>query len=377
MSSERYSRNNHLFLNRTNRRSTLFFQNHTLNAINGSNPIPRDLRVLLNLYISMYNGICQEINILHEDLETVQNNMQEIIRMILDDNQINRSNTRSPTPMPTPTSILNENQNRSSSNIFQRRRQEQRGRQDPQQPLQTNEEPIIRLDANDQNRIYINNVPYIIENVEYYNTTSLTDTTRPTTSTSRGILDTFFSPISVYPTSQQIQNSVRILKYNEIQNPLNLSCPISLESFDELDEVSQIIYCGHIFNTGSLNQWFRNNVRCPVCRYDIRTNQSSEEDQEEEEEDEIPPLIPLTQRERNPLVRRTSNLFDTLDNTQEIENLLQTAVDSLSNVLINGSTDPQNRRDLSNNSVNSTFFDSSNNLFILETLFSLPRDFRY
>ena len=353
MSSERYSRNNHSFLNRTNRRSTLFFQNHTLNAINNSNTISRDMRVLLNLYISMYNDIRQEINILHEDLETVQNNMQDIIRMILDDIQTNPSNART----PTPTSILNENQNRSSSNIFQRRRQEER-----QQPVQTNEEAIIRLDANDQNRIYINNVPYIIENIEYYNTPSLTDTTRPTTT--RGILDTFFSPVSVYPSEQQIQHSVRILKYNEIQNPLNLSCPISLENFNEEDEVCQIIYCGHIFNTGSLNQWFRNNVRCPVCRYDIRTNQLSEED-------EIPPLIPLTQRDRNPLVRRTSTLFDTLDNTEEIENLLQTAVDSLSNVLINGG------QDISNNSFNSTYFDSSNNLFILETLFSLPRDFRY
>jgi len=363
MSSERYSRNNHSFLNRTNRRSTLFFQNHTLNAINNSNTIPRDMRVLLNLYISMYNDIRQEINILHEDLETVQNNMQDIIRMILDDNQTNRSNTST----PTPTSILNENQNRSSSNIFQRRRQEERQRQ---QPVQTNEEAIIRLDANVQNRIYINNVPYIIENIEYYNTSSLTDTTRPTT-TSRGILDTFFSSVSVYPSEQQIQHSVRILKYNEIENPLNLSCPISLENFNQEDEVCQIIYCGHIFNTGPLNEWFRSNVRCPVCRYDIRTNQSSEE------EDEIPPLIPLRQRERNPLINRTSTLFDTLDNTQEIENLLQTAVDSLSNVLINGSTGPQNRRDLSNNSFNSTYFDSSNNLFILETLFSLPRDFRY
>ena len=362
MSSERYSRNNHSFLNRTNRRSTLFFQNHTLNTIHNSNTIPRDLSVLLNLYISMYNDIRQEINILHEDLEKVQNNMQEIIQMILDEVETNRMRTHRPTP------ILN----RSSSNIFQQQRQEQQSRD---QPLETNEESIIRLDANDQNRIYINNVPYIIENIEYYNTTSLTPTTRPTSSTTREIIETFLSPIPVYPTTQQIQNSVRLLKYNEIENPLNLSCPISLENFNEEDEVSQIIYCGHIFNTEPLNEWFRSNVRCPVCRYDIRTNQSSEE--EEKKEDEILPVIPLTQRERNPLVHRASTIFDTLDNRQEIENLLQTAVDSLSNVLINGSTGPQNTRDLSNNSFNSTFFDVSNNLFILETLFSLPRDFRY
>ena len=36
------------------------------------------------------------------------------------------------------------------------------------------------------------------------------------------------------------------------------------------DEVTQIIYCGHIFSKNSIRQWFQHNVRCPVCRYDIR-----------------------------------------------------------------------------------------------------------
>ena len=32
-----------------------------------------------------------------------------------------------------------------------------------------------------------------------------------------------------------------------------------------------IIQCGHIFCSNELLTWFENNVRCPMCRFDIRT----------------------------------------------------------------------------------------------------------
>ena len=34
--------------------------------------------------------------------------------------------------------------------------------------------------------------------------------------------------------------------------------------------VTIIKYCGHVFKTNLINQWFETNVRCPICRYDIR-----------------------------------------------------------------------------------------------------------
>lgn len=78
------------------------------------------------------------------------------------------------------------------------------------------------------------------------------------------------SRVVVAPTNEQILQSTRVLYYNEIENPLNVSCPISLENFESSHMVTQIIHCGHIFNTPNFNSWFRSNVRCPVCRYDIR-----------------------------------------------------------------------------------------------------------
>ena len=31
-----------------------------------------------------------------------------------------------------------------------------------------------------------------------------------------------------------------------------------------------ILYCGHLFSPNELANWFQSNVRCPICRYDIR-----------------------------------------------------------------------------------------------------------
>lgn len=77
-------------------------------------------------------------------------------------------------------------------------------------------------------------------------------------------------PVFIYPTQAQIELATRRIQYSDILNPLNTSCPISLEDFSANDIVVEIRYCGHIFRPGPITNWFRNNCRCPVCRYDIR-----------------------------------------------------------------------------------------------------------
>jgi hypothetical protein len=91
-----------------------------------------------------------------------------------------------------------------------------------------------------------------------------------------GLLSSFLnSNVVVRPTNQQIENASRLVSYNEIQNPNSEACPISLERFNPSDQVRQINHCGHIFLPSEFNEWFQSNVRCPVCRYDIRNNQAS------------------------------------------------------------------------------------------------------
>ena len=78
------------------------------------------------------------------------------------------------------------------------------------------------------------------------------------------------NPVDVFPTIEQIETATRAVRYGDIVRPNNSSCPISLDTFNEDDNVTIIRQCGHIFKIESLNIWFQNNCACPVCRYDIR-----------------------------------------------------------------------------------------------------------
>ena len=84
------------------------------------------------------------------------------------------------------------------------------------------------------------------------------------------IYQEFLNPITIHPTPQQIETATRRARYCDIARPLNTSCPISMEEFNDNDNVTVIRNCGHIFHTEHLMNWFRTNCRCPVCRHDIR-----------------------------------------------------------------------------------------------------------
>jgi hypothetical protein len=72
----------------------------------------------------------------------------------------------------------------------------------------------------------------------------------------------------VAPTSEQISNAVERIMFED-PDP-TMRCPISLEDFGRNDNILRIRHCNHMFKEESLLNWFRRNVRCPVCRYDIR-----------------------------------------------------------------------------------------------------------
>jgi hypothetical protein len=84
------------------------------------------------------------------------------------------------------------------------------------------------------------------------------------------VLDSFIDPVSIHPTDVQIESATRIIRYGDLINPLNNTCCFTLEYFNEEDYVMMIRYCRHVFTRHSLNRWFINNCRCPICRYDIR-----------------------------------------------------------------------------------------------------------
>ena len=123
------------------------------------------------------------------------------------------------------------------------------------------------------------------------------------------------TPVVVAPSQEQIDSATETLRYREIITDTDqLRCPISLHAFTPRDVVIRILHCGHIFSQHSLLTWFRNNVRCPLCRYDIRN------------------YSPLNQI-NNPYRRQNSN------SESEIENNNDNATTSeISNIGINGET---------------------------------------
>ena len=149
------------------------------------------------------------------------------------------------------------------------------------QNRRTNERRGGRVNQNNNlGRIYLNNTPYIIDNVrEYripYNRNSRNDASNANFSR---LLQSFFQPVEVYPTQSQIESATRRAIYCDIVSPRNRACPISLDNFEDNETVTLIRQCGHIFRTEELNTWFMSHCNCPVCRYDIRdynSNASSE-----------------------------------------------------------------------------------------------------
>ena len=78
------------------------------------------------------------------------------------------------------------------------------------------------------------------------------------------------TPVVVRPTASHIENATERISFNE--NMVHTSCPITQSPFQSSDRIMRIRHCGHCFMEEGLNAWFRQSVRCPVCRHDIRTS---------------------------------------------------------------------------------------------------------
>ena len=164
--------------------------------------------------------------------------------------------------------------------------------------------------------------------------------------------ENFFEPIEIYPTPEQIENATRVAYYNDIVNPTNQSCPISLVPFNDNDLVILIRFCGHIFNREELYTWFRSSCRCPVCRYDIRDyrndslhvdNQNQNESQNQNQNQDNERNHESTTNENNTNEENSENdtppPLEENNNTETILNsLTETIISNLTNTLLNNYT---------------------------------------
>ena len=210
-----------------------------------------DQHRMLDIYTAQYRQTNDQINQLYRYLDDIRHN----INMVMFPNNLNTNNTNMNSYPNTRSSNINSNSNRrrprEPGNIFY----------DYSNPINPS--------------IYLENL------ASYRNQTqnrSRNANSSLLASDMSGLLSSFLnSTVIVRPTNQQIENASRLVSYSEIQNPNSEACPISLERFNATDQVRQINHCGHIFLPNEFNEWFQTNVRCPVCRYDIRNNNNNTE----------------------------------------------------------------------------------------------------
>ena len=81
----------------------------------------------------------------------------------------------------------------------------------------------------------------------------------------------FWEPIAVGATQEQIDVATSTIAFTDLPEGTG-TCPITMEPFTEDSDIVQINRCSHCFSRRHLNRWFQNHVTCPVCRHDIREN---------------------------------------------------------------------------------------------------------
>ena len=177
----------------------------------------------------------------------------------------------------------------------------------------------------------------------------------------------FNDPVNVVATPRQISTATTHRLYENIETPTNDRCPICLEVFQPNSEVTQINNCRHIFNRAELATWFETNVRCPVCRFDIRDHVDAPPLPATPSTNTLPPNANASAAAAPPLADSESDAAS----MSTLNNHLTSIMDSLTNQAFQNMFDDnetsQILANLFNNNIENLTFDPSANAFTFET----------
>ena len=67
----------------------------------------------------------------------------------------------------------------------------------------------------------------------------------------------------------EIMQQTSMISFEDLSGTNITMCPISLTQFDASSNILRINECNHVFDSDSLMRWFREDSRCPLCRYNI------------------------------------------------------------------------------------------------------------
>lgn len=206
---------------------------------------------VLDLYMNMYNSTLRQIDSLYDYLSELKNNIDNVVG--IENNYI-----------PNLRENSGRNTGVGNNHPLSTRPESSESRSNTYNNINRNEyDPIYDAIDNQHspssnNSLNEPNVP--VSNVSA-NNNSVNDIIN--------LLNSYVMSSNL-TNDEIIQRATRLLRYSEIENPINDRCPISHEIFLPDDEVLQIIPCGHVFNNSEINTWFNQNLHCPVCRHNIR-----------------------------------------------------------------------------------------------------------
>lgn len=347
-------------------------------------------RILLDFYITLHNQTVRRIDSLYEILDETR----EAINILggINIQGENRPRQYIPHLNTNPYYMSGENSNIRGNYRGGRGRQNNNNRTTggrnnmstnrSQNYSSTNFQPNT-FDArynNNNNRIYIEGRPYRIE-FDRYTIPTNRDRYGGTEHDLLNFVQQFYSNVPVVANPQQVRRATRVTRFSEITNPINTTCPITLEPFTDESSVTQILRCTHIFNPEAFNSWFETNVRCPICRYDIRTNipistrqeetkeETKEETELQETKEDEPIFVPNVSSREIP-IERNSNLRNTprihtypTETDISSSNNLESAFTDITGALLNQILNPT-QRETTNRLFFNNSFDSSNNEII-------------
>lgn len=83
-------------------------------------------------------------------------------------------------------------------------------------------------------------------------------------------------PVIVAPTREQIDAATSLRQ--AATGDEERTCAICQENQTSGQAIRRVNHCTHEFHKNCVDLWFERNVRCPVCRHDIRENDLSQVD---------------------------------------------------------------------------------------------------
>ena len=75
--------------------------------------------------------------------------------------------------------------------------------------------------------------------------------------------------VVVAPTEDELMRSTIVHMSEEDYSD---ACSICIDNIEKHQELRTIFHCMHTFHKECIDTWFKENVKCPMCRHDIREN---------------------------------------------------------------------------------------------------------